>query len=233
MTTNKIQNSKSQPIAPIKRRKKSFSDCVTHVNIPQKKPLTWINDEDILEGLGTLLHCSIDPDSSNTILDEVWSEYRFPLDNINLNLTKRPEKEFIVQTISSILKKDFMNIDCCIMALAYIDRIIKNTGIKLQPKNWRRLLLGSLMMATKVYEDEAVWNVDFIESFPNLHKEDLMVIERSILRTLDYNVHIKTSTYARYYFELSAVSQGQYDRFEDGTYELNYQSIMKKIKQYE
>ena len=85
--------------------------------------------------------------------------------------------------------------------MIYFNRVLEKTGMTLDPTNWRRLILSSLILSskvrcsqvngnerkelikekqkkkskkkTKVWEDAAVWNVDFIDLFPSLSVKDL------------------------------------------------------------
>ena len=81
-------------------------------------------------------------------------------------------------------------------------------------------MLGALILATKgksvpvtiltdflVWEEDAVWNADFIDVFPNLTVRDLNLLERTWLDLLQYNVEVSASQYAKYYFELRALSE--------------------------
>jgi hypothetical protein len=53
-----------------------------------------------------------------------------------------------------------------------------------------------------VWEEDAVWNADFIDVFPNLTVRDVNLLERTWLDLLQYNVQLSASHYAKYYFEL-------------------------------
>jgi len=58
-----------------------------------------------------------------------------------------------------------------------------------------------------VWEDQAVWNVDFLTVFPSVSVKDLGQLEKVLLRLLQYNVSLKASLYAKYYFELRALAE--------------------------
>lgn len=78
----------------------------------------------------------------------------------------------------------------------------------------------------QVWEDMAVWNVDFLDVFPNLSLKDLNSLERAYLMALQFTVTLKSSVYAKYYFELRALSGGSAESFpmkpldKAGTYHL-------------
>jgi hypothetical protein len=58
-----------------------------------------------------------------------------------------------------------------------------------------------------VWEDLAVWNVDFVSIFKNLNIKDLGFLEKQLLKLLEYNVSVPSSLYAKYYFELRELAE--------------------------
>lgn len=93
------------------------------------------------------------------------------------------------------------------MTLAYIERIIQMTGLTLDASNWKRVVLSTLILASKVWEDLAVWNVDFCSVFPHVTAKDLAELEKVLLRLLQFNVTLKSSDYTKYYFELRGFAE--------------------------
>jgi len=63
-------------------------------------------------------------------------------------------------------------------------------------------MLGGLLMACKVWDDQAVWNVDFCSILPNITVEDMNALERFYLIALQFNVSVKASVFATTYFNL-------------------------------
>lgn len=55
-----------------------------------------------------------------------------------------------------------------------------------------------------MWEDQAVWNIDFIELFPLTTPSDLGQLEKKILALLGFDVSLKASEYAKIYFDLRA-----------------------------
>lgn len=99
------------------------------------------------------------------------------------------------------------------MAMAYIDRLLAFTGISFVSSTWRRIVLGCLILASKVWEELAVWNVDFVDVFSNLTVKDLNQLERQVLNGLQFNVTLKSSVYAKYYFEIRSFSKRDANNF--------------------
>lgn len=93
------------------------------------------------------------------------------------------------------------------MCMAYVDRLVMFAGLSFNTYTWRRIVLGCIILASKVWEDQAVWNVDFIDVFPNLTLQDLGRLERCALDGLKFNVTLKSSVYTKYYFELRRLAE--------------------------
>ncbi|KAI8854451.1 hypothetical protein BC829DRAFT_192021 [Chytridium lagenaria] len=84
-----------------------------------------------------------------------------------------------------------------------------NTQVTLHTHNWARIVLGGLLLASKVWDDHAVWNIDFCQIFPDVDVTDMNELERWYMSAIQYNVSIKASLYARYYFELRDLADSQ------------------------
>jgi len=47
------------------------------------------------------------------------------------------------------------------------------TNITIHSCNWTRILLGGVLLASKVWDDHAIWNADFCQIFPIAAVEDM------------------------------------------------------------
>ncbi|KAK5578296.1 hypothetical protein RB653_003252 [Dictyostelium firmibasis] len=144
---------------------------------------------------------------------EIFSEEKYPITKNKIDLKSNPTVETIYKFIRDIFKAEKLDSECAIMCLAYIERIITYTGITLSSINWRRIVLSALILASKVWEDQSVWNVDFLPVFDNLTAADLNCLERQFLAMLQYNVSLNASIYAKYYFELRNFSKLDSNQF--------------------
>ncbi len=79
------------------------------------------------------------------------------------------------------------------------------TGLSLQATNWRPLILISLMISQKVWDDKYLSNADFAYIYPFFDTFHLNTLEMKFLEMIQYNVFVKGSLYFKYYLELKSV----------------------------
>merc|ERR1711981_79926 len=136
---------------------------------------------------------------------DIFNEILHPIERSPSRSIHHPPSNLEVGSfLTKIFKQQKLAHECLIMSLVYIDRVLSNpkANLQLNPQNWRRILLASLVIASKVWEDLAVWNVDFVDVFPELTFSDLNEMERNFLGLLEFDVTVIATTYASYYFNL-------------------------------
>eukprot|EP00168_Porphyra_purpurea_P004587 TRINITY_DN15597_c0_g1_i1.p1 TRINITY_DN15597_c0_g1~~TRINITY_DN15597_c0_g1_i1.p1 ORF type:complete len:289 (+),score=67.17 TRINITY_DN15597_c0_g1_i1:28-867(+) len=138
---------------------------------------------------------------------DIFDERIHPIANDDPDLDEAPQDEEVYNFINTIFKTERLSAECAIMMLAYIERIRTSAKVTMDSTNWRRVLLSTLILASKVWEDQAVWNVDFLSVFPNVDVKDLGQLEKVLLRLIQYNVSLSASVYAQYYFELRSLAE--------------------------
>jgi hypothetical protein len=115
-----------------------------------------------------------------------------------------PSVDEITYFVGSIVGVGELAPQSCIMAIAYLSRIRPKLHIHLL--NWRRVVLSSLILGCKVWEEHPVFNTDFNELFPEMSGKLLGQLEKHLLNLLRFNVGLTGSEYAKYYFELRDMS---------------------------
>lgn len=143
-------------------------------------------------------------DKQHREIYSIFDETVHPLTSKNVNATDVPATETIEKLVKAIFKIGQLAPESLIMAVAYLERIGKTSNYRLFPYNWKRTILSCLILASKVWEDQAVWNIDFIELFPLTTPSDLGQLEKKILALLGFDVSLKASEYAKIYFDIRA-----------------------------
>jgi len=150
-------------------------------------------------------------DSSSIKSLEIFDEQKHPLTTEPVNTSSPPSINQIYNFLSAIFHAERVQYElgaqCGILCLAYIERIMSITKMSLTPTNWRRVALSALILASKVWEDQAVWNIDFLSIFDCVTAHDLAQLEKVILNLLQFNVSLKAALYAKYYFELRSLAE--------------------------
>lgn len=136
-------------------------------------------------------------------------------------LRETPTIENISEFVKALFDCAQFSPECCIICLVYINRLIAFTEMPLQTTNWRPLMLCSLLVAQKVWDDRYLTNSDFAFIYPFFVTEEINKLEQKFLELIQYNVTVKSNLYAKYYFELRAL-------FKDNEKEFPMKPLDKK-----
>ncbi|KAJ3441998.1 cyclin-y [Anaeramoeba flamelloides] len=139
---------------------------------------------------------------------EIFDEDKHRITQKKIQFFQTPDRNYIELYLLTMSRAAQLVPEICIIMLIYIDRIFKYTKknygvpLRLTAKNWRRVTLINLLLATKFWEELAVWNSDWKRMFPKMDIEDMNNLESAGLNFLGFNIRVKLSTYTKYYFEL-------------------------------
>lgn len=89
-----------------------------------------------------------------------------------------------------------------ILCLIYIERFLTKTGFLLNYANWKRLTLITLVLASKIWDDDSLENVHFPQVMPDITLKEIAGLEKVFLSLIDFDLIIRGSEYAKYYFIL-------------------------------
>ncbi len=122
-----------------------------------------------------------------------------------------PSKAELSAFITKVFKEAEVGEEVIVMAHVYLTRLTRCCPVKLAPTNWKLLVLCCFMLASKVWEEEAVWNEDFLSLFPAIGVKRFATLELHMLTAMKFEVCVKASQYTEAYFELTALSTEKRD----------------------
>lgn len=187
----------------------------------------------IIQAVATLLHSNITEDimEGKVISPQsdlyFFSEEKYISENPSafepsriVLLRKTPTREEISDFIEAIYDLAQFSAECCVICLVYINRINALTEMPLLPTTWRPLVIISLMIAQKMWDDKYLSNADFQYIYPFFDSNQFNVLEIKFLDLIQYNTHIKLSIYTKYYLELKSLSPDDFPLEPMNVYQL-------------
>jgi hypothetical protein len=120
-------------------------------------------------------------------------------------LRRAPTIDNIFDFLKALYECAQFSPECCIICLVYVNRLIAFSGLPLHPTNWRPLILVALLVSQKVWDDRYLSNSDFAYIYPFFTTEEINRLEQKLLELIQFSVTVKSSLYAKYYFELRAL----------------------------
>lgn len=95
-----------------------------------------------------------------------------------------------------------------VIALVYVERLLRKTGILMNKYNWKRILLICLCVASKVWDDDSLENIHFPKVMGDIGLIMINKLEQTFLDMyLNYDLVVKGSEYAKYYFVMHTLAE--------------------------
>jgi len=118
-----------------------------------------------------------------------------------------PKLDTLVKFFRHVYLTAQMEVECIIMSLIYVEKLLKVTKGRLQIRhfNWKSVLFAGMIMASKVWDDLSMWNADFSAVCPSFSLRRINELELTLLSILKFDTTITASNYAKYYFHLRSM----------------------------
>ncbi|XP_021911274.1 cyclin-U3-1 [Carica papaya] len=114
----------------------------------------------------------------------------------------------IQQYVDRIFKYSGCSPSCFVVAQIYVDRFLQQTDVHLTSLNIHRLLITSVMLAAKVFDD-AFFNNAYYARVGGVTTAELNRLEMTFLFSLDFRLQVNVRTFQRYCCQLDkATTEG-------------------------
>jgi len=203
---SQLQIAPSRSLGEFRTLKKSSSCSTIYID---DSTVSQPNLKNTIKCVSLAIYYHIKNRKSSTVLD-IFDEKLRPLtrDGVPSDYDKyNPEHRQIYKFIRTLFNAAQLTAECAIITLVYLERLLKYAEVDISPGSWKRITLGAILLASKVWDDQAVWNVDYCQILKDLTVEDMNKIERKFLEMLQYNVNVSSSVYAKYYFDLRTLAE--------------------------
>ncbi|KAJ1451202.1 hypothetical protein M885DRAFT_499715 [Pelagophyceae sp. CCMP2097] len=136
----------------------------------------------------------------------VWSGLSFTMHKVKQSYAM-PSMRDIYSFLSTLFVRAHLSSECSIVCLIYVERLMEKANVPLLRATWRPILLCSMLLASKVWQDCASWNIEFSVVFPQFSLAAINALERNFVAAVGWDMYISQSLYAKYYFALRSLNE--------------------------
>lgn len=193
-------------VAPSRSRLLRRSNSTASLFI--KDTVTKPKVNDLLSSVATMLHCQLTKDEGSKPTDANDPFYFFREDTyVKKKTDKLPTPEEMFAFLHGMMRVGEFPLECSIIALVYINRLIGLTRRPLTVATWKPVLTVAIMVSQKVWDDNPLANLDFCVLYPVLSCRQLNALEARFLALIQYKLIVTASLFARYTFELFSIAE--------------------------
>lgn len=141
--------------------------------------------------------------------------YRLPLTWMGFQYTMHradehyepPSTDDVYDFLSTLFVRAHLSSECSVVCLIYVERLMDKGKVSLLANTWRPILLCSMLLASKVWQDCASWNIEFNLVYPEYSLAAINALERNFVSALGWDMYITGSLYAKYYYALRSLNE--------------------------
>jgi hypothetical protein len=138
---------------------------------------------------------------------DIHSKKTLELTKEEKGLILNPTFDDIFNYVKYVAFKSKMEAEIPIISLIYIEKLLRKWGVLVNVHNWRRIVLITLWIGSKIWDDDSLENVHFPKVMPDVSLKDISMLEKNFLNLIDYDVIIKGKEYAKYYFIMTTLGE--------------------------
>jgi hypothetical protein len=103
-----------------------------------------------------------------------------------------PSEEEIYDFAHQLFKSVQLSSECSIVCLIYVERLMETAKVPLLACTWRPIFMCGLLLASKVWQDLASWNIEFASVYPQYSLDAINRLELQFLRMVKWDLYISS-----------------------------------------
>eukprot|EP00941_MAST-03F_sp_MAST-3F-sp1_P006376 g6376.t1 len=119
---------------------------------------------------------------------------------------KIPDAKMVYEFMRKLFVNARLSAECSVVCLIYVERLMKLSGLRLYRYNWRPVMLCGLLLASKIWQDMAAWNIEFSNIYTQFSLKNINKLERMFVQRLDWKLVVTGGEYAKFYFTLRSMN---------------------------
>jgi hypothetical protein len=103
-----------------------------------------------------------------------------------------PTEEEIYEFGHQLFKSVQLSSECSIVCLIYVERLMEVAKVPLLSSTWKPIFMCGLLLASKVWQDLASWNIEFASVYPQYSLDAINRLELQFLRMVKWDLYISS-----------------------------------------
>lgn len=114
----------------------------------------------------------------------------------------------LVRFVRMVYSRGEMHVECIVTAFIFVVRLLRahDGALAFTPANWRSIVFSTMILASKVCDDESPVNADWCYVCPEFTVRRINQLELALLAAYGFQPTVRASEYARSYFYLRSIA---------------------------
>ncbi|XP_057395540.1 cyclin-Y-like protein 1, partial [Balaenoptera acutorostrata] len=83
-----------------------------------------------------------------------------------------PEHKVIYRFVYTLCSATHLTAETAVITLVYLERLLTYAEIDICPTNWKRIVLGTILLVSELWDDQAVWDVVYCQILKDITAGD-------------------------------------------------------------
>ena len=119
-----------------------------------------------------------------------------------------PSLKELTKFMRSVYRRGEMHVECLVAAFIFIERLLKSYkgALSLKPTNWRPIVFSTMILASKICDDESPVNADWCYVCSSFTVKRINQLELALLTAYNFKPTVSASQYAKTYFHFRSMA---------------------------